>query len=103
MSAAKKHHPVSPIGSSFEAFLQEQGILEETTEHAIKAVLAWQLAQEMKRRKMTKTVMAKRLATSRSQLDRLLDPNSEAVTLATLKKAAALIGKKVRLELVDIA
>jgi antitoxin HicB len=103
MSAAKKHPPVSPIGSSFEDFLKEQGTVEETTAHAIKAVLAWQLAQEMKKRKMTKTVMAKRLATSRSQLDRLLDPNSEAVTLATLKKAAALIGKKVRLELVDAA
>jgi antitoxin HicB len=71
-------------GSSFESFLEEEGILDETRERAIKAVLAWQLARAMKRRKISKSMMAKQLATSRSQLDRLLDPKNVNVTLKTL-------------------
>lgn len=88
-------------GSSFESFLEEGGVLEETRERAIKAVLAWQLARAMKARKISKSTMAKRLETSRSQLDRLLDPKNENVTLRTLARAARLVGKRLRLDLVD--
>ena len=88
-------------GSSFESFLEDEGLLEEAREKAIKAVLAWQLTRAMKARKMTKAQMAKRLATSRSQLDRLLDPNNDTVTLRTLAKAARAVGKRLRLDLVD--
>ena len=88
-------------GSSFESFLEEEGVLEETRERAIKAVLAWQLARAMKTRKISKSTMAKRLETSRSQLDRLLDPKNENVTLRTLARAARLVGKRLRLDLVD--
>ena len=95
---ARKH---GPIGSSFEEFLREDGILEETTERAIKSVIAWQLSEAMKRQRITKKAMAERLGTSRSQLDRLLDPESDAVTLASLKRAARLVGKKIRMDLVD--
>lgn len=90
-------------GSSFESFLEEEGVLDETRERAIKAVLAWQLARAMKRRKISKSMMAKRLATSRSQLDRLLDPKNVNVTLKTLSKAARIVGKRLRLDLVDAA
>jgi hypothetical protein len=90
-------------GSSFESFLKEEGVLEETRERAIKAVLAWQLARAMKARKISKSVMAKRLDTSRSQLDRLLDPKNDNVTLRTLSKAARAIGKRLRIDLVDAA
>ncbi len=89
-------------GSSFESFLEEEGVLEETRERAIKAVLAWQLARAMKAQKMTKAEMAKRLSTSRSQLDRLLDPKNDTVTLKTLAKAARIVGKRLRLDLVDV-
>lgn len=88
-------------GASFESFLEEEGRLEKSTEKAIKAVLAWQLARQMKAQKLTKAVMAKRLKTSRSQLDRLLDPKNDRVTLSTLSKAARAVGKRVRIDLVD--
>ena len=90
-------------GSSFQSFLEEEGVLEETRERAIKAVLAWQLARAMKTRKISKSAMAKRLATSRSQLDRLLDPKNENVSLKTLARAARIVGKRLRLDLVDAA
>jgi DNA-binding Xre family transcriptional regulator len=90
-------------GSSFESFLEEEGIIEETRERAIKAILAWQLARVMKTRKISKSQMAKQLDTSRSQLDRLLDPKNENVTLRTLAKAARVVGKRLRLDLVDAA
>jgi antitoxin HicB len=88
-------------GSSFEAFLEEEGILEEVREDAIKAVLAFQLERSMKEQKLSKKKMAERLHTSRTQIARLLDPRNNAVTLATLNKAARLVGKKIRLELVN--
>src|SRR5438552_645025 len=90
-------------GSTFESFLEEEGVLEETRERAIKAVLAWQLARAMKAGKISKSEMAKRLDTSRSQLDRLLDPKNDNVTLKTLAKAARQVGKRLRLDLVDAA
>jgi antitoxin HicB len=92
-----------PLGSSLEDFLREEGMLEEATEHAIKAVIAWQLQQAMKEQRLTKKSMAERLGTSRSQLDRLLDPANEGVTLESLKRAANLVGKRLRIDLVDAA
>jgi antitoxin HicB len=74
---------------------------DEVYEHALKAVLAWQLEQAMKRQKLSKAALAKRLGTSRTEIYRVLDPENEAVSLGTLKKAAAAVGKKLRLELVD--
>ncbi|SEG37596.1 Helix-turn-helix domain-containing protein [Bryocella elongata] len=90
-------------GSSFEGFLVEEGLLEETTSTAIKRVLAWQLEQEMIRQRKTKQSMAAELKTSRSQLDRLLDPNNTAVSLETLSRAARALGKRLVLELRDPA
>jgi antitoxin HicB len=90
-------------GSTFESFLEEEGVLEETRERAIKAVLAWQLARAMQAGKISKSEMARRLDTSRSQLDRLLDPKNDNVTLKTLAKAARQVGKRLRLDLVDAA
>jgi antitoxin HicB len=88
------------LGSSLDDFLAEEGLLEEATEHAIKRVLAWQIEREMQARKLTKTAMARRMETSRAQLDRLLDPKNSSVTLHTLQRAAAVLGKRLRLELV---
>ena len=88
------------LGDSFEDFLKEQGTYEETTEHAIKRVLAFQLEQAMKEQNIGKAEMAKRLHTSRSQLDRLLDPEYQGVTLAVLTRAANAVGRTLRLELV---
>ena len=88
------------LGSSLDDFLAEEGLLEEATEHAVKRVLAWQIEREMQARKLTKTAMAKRMETSRAQLDRLLDPANSSVTLHTLQRAAAVLGRRLRLELV---
>lgn len=88
------------IGGLFGDWLKEEGIHEEVTNASIKRVLAWQLEQAMKDRKLTKSAMAKLMDTSRPQLDRLLDPDNGNVTLDTLTKAAAAVGRKVRLELV---
>lgn len=86
-------------GRLFDDFLREQETWEETTERAVKRVLAFQLAAAMKEQKITKVEMAKRLATSRSQLDRLLDPTNDAVSLATLARAARIVGRTVSVEL----
>lgn len=88
-------------GSSFDAFLEENGILAEAEARAVKAVVAWQLAQAMKAQKLTKLQMAKQLKTSRTQVNRILDPNNDTVTLETLNEAARVLGKRVHLELVD--
>jgi antitoxin HicB len=90
----KKHH-----GSSFESFLAEDDLLEEASFVATKKVIAAQIADAMKKRGLTKTAMAAEMATTRAQLDRLLDPNNDSVTLATLKRAAKALGKTLRLEL----
>ena len=90
-------------GSSFDSFLAEEGILEEVETAAIKRVIAWQLAEAMKAGGITKKAMAQRLGTSRSQLDRLLDPANSAVHLQTIAKAARAIGKRLRVEMVDAA
>jgi len=87
------------VGALFEDFLKEQGIYEETTEQAVKRVLAFQIAQVMKEQKITKVEMARRLKTSRSQLDRLLDPENDRVTLGVLSRAARVLGRSLKLEL----
>ena len=87
------------VGSSFEDFLKEQGTYEETTERAVKRVLAFQLAEEMKAKGITKVKMAEMLDTSRSQLNRLLDPSADNVTLSSLSKVARLMGRSIHLEL----
>lgn len=86
-------------GSSFEDFLKEQGTYEATTEQAVKRVLAHQLTVAMKEQRITKVEMAKRLDTSRSQLDRLLDPSNDGITLAMLSRAASVVGRKLNIEL----
>ncbi len=90
---------VGSVGSSFEDFLHEQGTHEETTAQAIKRVLAFEIAQAMKDQKISKVDMAERLETSRSQLDRLLDPAHEGVTLGTLTRAASVLGRQLSIEL----
>lgn len=92
----KKKH----IGSSFDSWLREEGIYEEVTARAIKRVLARQVEASMKERHFSKAEMARRMRTSRAALDRLLDPDYEAVTLTTLRKAATAVGRQLRLELV---
>jgi len=87
------------VGSSFEDFLKEQGTYEETTDRAVKRVLAFQLAEEMKAKGITKVKMAEMLDTSRSQLNRLLDPMADNVTLSSLSKVARLMGRSIHLEL----
>ena len=87
-------------GSSFSAFLKEEGIYEATTALAVKRVLAWQLAQAMEKEQLSKNQMAKRMKTSRSQLDRILDPENVNIQLDTILKAASVLGREVRLELV---
>ena len=87
------------IGSNFDDFLREEGIYEEVTAAAIKRVIAFQIMEEMKRRKLTKTEMASRMNTSRAALDRLLDPTNTSVTLSTLERAATALGKTLKVEL----
>jgi antitoxin HicB len=88
------------IGSSFESFLEEEGILEECTANAIKRVLARQIEQLMRERGLSKTALAKAMGTSRPALDRLLDPSNTSVTLHTLQRAAEAVGRRLKLELV---
>jgi antitoxin HicB len=95
----KELHNIA-IGSSLEDFLQEEGIYEECRTKAVKEVLAWQIQQLMQERRLSKGEMARQMQTSRAALDRLLDPENTAVTLHTMMKAAAVLGKSVRLELV---
>lgn len=89
------------IGSDFDDFLEEEGILEEVEAAAIKKVIACMIAQTMAEANITKTEMAKRMDTSRTQLDRLLNPNCHSVTLSTLTKAASAVGKRISISLED--
>ena len=90
----------SNIGSSFDSWLREEGIYEEVSAAALKRVLARQVAAAMKEKQLSKAAMARRMHTSRAALDRLLDPEYDAVTLNTLRKAALAVGRELRLELV---
>ncbi|MBV8211218.1 MAG: XRE family transcriptional regulator [Burkholderiaceae bacterium] len=86
-------------GSDFDDFLKEEGIFDEVQALAVKRVLAHQLERGMKAKRLTKTAMAKRMGTTRAQLDRLLDPGNPSATLASVVKAANAIGKRVRISL----
>jgi hypothetical protein len=92
--------PKGKVGSSFDEFLAEQGILRECEEQAIKQILADQIKAAMEKDRLTKAAMAARMNTSRRALDRLLDPTNTGVTLHTLQRAAAAVGRQLRLELV---
>ena len=87
-------------GSRSDNFLQSENLIEECTATAVKRVLARQLSQEMKRQNLTKTEMAKQMQTSRAQLDRLLDPAKTGVSIETIIRAARVVGRQVRIELV---
>ncbi len=87
------------MGSSIDAFLQEEGIFEEAQAQAIKEVVAWQLAEAMKKKKISKSKMARLLKTSRTQVDRLLDPKND-ITLGSLQRAAAIVGRRVNIDLI---
>ena len=87
------------IGSSIDDFMKQEGIFEEAQAEAIKEVVAWQLAEAMKQQKISKNKMATLLKTSRTQVDRLLDPKND-ITLSSLQRAAAMVGRKVSIELV---
>ena len=87
------------IGSSFDDFLQEDGILEEVNAVAVKRVLAWQIAQAMKEQNLTKTALAEKMHTSRASLNRLLDEEDTSLTLTTLTSAANALGKQIKIEL----
>ena len=88
------------VGSSFDSWLREEGLYEKVSAAAIKRVVARQLEAAMRQKGVTKVEMARRMRTSRAALDRLLDPENGAVTLGALQKAAAAVGRQVRLDLV---
>ncbi len=90
----KKH-----TGSNFDDFLKEEKIYEQAQAAAIKRVVAYQIAEEMKKRKLTKTEMASRMKTSRAALERLLDPENASITLFTLERAASALGKRLTVQL----
>jgi ParB-like chromosome segregation protein Spo0J len=95
--ARKRTHP--RIGSDFEDFLREEGRLEAATAVAVKRVLAWELEAAMKKANVSQAEMARRMSTSRAVIRRLLDANDLSITLATMSKAAAALGLRLRLEL----
>jgi len=87
------------LGSSFDTFLEEEGLRADTEAAAIKRVVAYQIEMEMKRAKLSKSAIAKRMHTSRSALDRLLDPANVSITLQTLERAALVLGKNLKIEM----
>ena len=98
----KLAHKGNPhIGSDFDEFLREEGIYDEAQAIAVKRVLAFQLERNMQKAQLSKTAMAKRMGTTRAQLDRLLNPDNPATTLQTLVKAAGAVGKRVRISFVN--
>ena len=88
------------IGTDFDQFLEEEGLLAESERVAIKRVIAFQIEKVMEEQHLTKSEMAERMATSRASLNRLLDPDNSSVTLQTLERAAAALGKRLKLELI---
>jgi antitoxin HicB len=102
MQVGKKRRKFDHGRSTFYSFLEGEGIREETEAVAIKRVLGWQLEQAMRKQQKTKQAMAKQLRTSRSQLDRLLDPRNVSVTLDTITRAARVLGKRVILRVMDL-
>lgn len=102
MNGKKTRKKMDHSGSTFDSFLEKEGIREEVEAVAIKRVLAWQLEQAMQEQQKTKQAMAKQLHTSRSQLDRLLDPSNVSVTLDTITRAARALGKRVIVRVADV-
>jgi antitoxin HicB len=102
MKATKTRKKMDHSGSTFDSFLDAEGIREEVEAVAIKRVLAWQLEQAMQEQRKTKREMARHLRTSRSQLDRLLDPRNASVTLATITRAARALGKRIIIRIADV-
>ncbi|HEY2545326.1 MAG TPA: helix-turn-helix transcriptional regulator [Candidatus Acidoferrum sp.] len=102
MNARKHRKKMDHSGSTFDSFLEQEGIREEVEAVAIKRVLAWQLEQAMRKQQKTKQAMARQLHTSRSQLDRLLDPRNVSVTLETITRAARALGKRVIIRVADV-
>lgn len=101
MKMRKKYKEPDHSGSTFDQFLDEEGIREEVESVAIKRVLAWQFEQAMREQRKTKQAMAKQLQTSRSQLDRLLDPQNVSVSLDTISRAARALGKRLIIRVTD--
>ena len=87
-------------GTTFDSFLEEEGVLEEFQAKAIKEVIAWQLLQAMQEKKISKTKLAQLMDTSRTQVNRVLDPSNGNVTIETLQRAATIVGRRVQLSLV---
>ena len=87
------------VGSNFDDFLEEEGLRAEAEAAAIKRVIAYQIEMEMKRANLSKSAMAEKMHTSRSALDRLLDPANVSITLQTLERAALALGKSLKIEL----
>ena len=87
------------LGSSLDEFLSDEGILEEATARSLKKVLVWQIEEAMQRNGFSKAEMARMMRTSRSQLDRLLDPDNPSLTLSTLSSAAKALGKDIQITL----
>jgi hypothetical protein len=102
MKVRKSNKRTDHSGSTFDSFLEQEGIREEVEAIAIKRVLAWQLSQAMREQQKTKQAMAKQLHTSRSQLDRLLDPRNVSVTLDTITRAARALGKRIIIRVADV-
>lgn len=102
MKARKPPGRTAHSGSTFDSFLAEEGTQQEVEAVAIKRVLAWQLERAMQEQRKTKQAMAKQLRTSRSQLDRLLDPQNVSVTLDTITRAARALGKRVIIRVADL-
>jgi antitoxin HicB len=90
-------------GSTLDELLTDEGVLEEFQARAIKEVVARQLTEAMRERNLSKNQLAKQMRTSRTQVDRVLDPDAGNVTIETLQRAAALVGRRVKIELVDAA
>ena len=90
------------LGSSFDEFLRSEGLYEEVTTLAWKRVLSWEVTEAMKKEGISKSEMSKRMGTSRSQLERLLDPDNPNVLLDTVQKAAAAVGKRLTIGLTDV-
>jgi antitoxin HicB len=101
MKSRKIRRQPNLSGSTFDSFLEEEGIREEVEAVAIKRVLAWQFERAMQEQQKTKRAMARQLQTSRSQLDRLLDPENSSVTLDTITRAAQALGKRIIIRLAD--
>ncbi len=95
MNTVDKKH----IGSDFDDFLRDEGVLDEAEAVATKRVIAYQLAQEMERANISQSELARRMKTSRSSVERLLDPANPSVTLVTLERAASAIGKRLKVQL----